>query len=926
MATAPAGFTGSVLLTDADLAGLQARIAAEEPRALAYSQALAQAVPFWHEGDSQAPATFKVPPFYQDTAGHRAQKTMLLQDATAAYGLALHYRLTGDEVDAVHAVRFLRPWFRDVSFIKDSETSLVVSYTFPIMIYAADLLRTAPLNVWTQEDRDDFDTFLNETVLGFNTASSTNNWGDWGNLLRISIAAYRDDAALFALCIARHKELIRDQIGENHEFTLEVTRNGGLGEQGISYSHFSLGPLATVAQIALNHGIDVFDYIAPNGRSMEPAWRQLVAWTANPASFPYFTGADISQMANVTTTDFDYFHQADTQLFPIRMGYFELLQARWPEPAAAEVIANVGAGGLDVTGMQWLGLTHSAPVVAGTPLDVTQINASVNSPARITLTWAHPGTDVAGFNIERRIPGDEWALLAVVPADTRNLIDGGLAPGSTWEYRIRAFSPAGPAPFWTGPARATTAMPTTSDASDALLTETFSDLERSSQNLPTSAAWYFGTQAAGASIDASSGSLVLTEPPSHTSTLTATAYFTDSIPCSLALGESMELSFSLRTRQQGSSIAEGLRFGLYNSDGNRLLTDVGTNNGDDSAYLGWRGYSVFTTLGASTSGALSVNRRSAATSGTIMAAAAHTLVAPSTTAPALASNILYPANTLRITRTENGTTISGTIAGTDFTVEDSSPAALASFDAISFWVHNRPLGGSGQLDLDNIILRVLKPLNIAGGITISQTGTGQTRLDWLPPQSIPAGYRLERALIGGPFLLLADLDGTVLTALDRHATPGSDYVYRLTPYDEFGTGIAATASVSTDTPLEAWRRKHFGSAQSNELTADTADPDSDGVVNLLEYALGGDPLTADANILPKTSTVQINGSPHLTLSFLRARHNVVYTVQCSNNLIDWSPLPPTSGPIGTVVTVIDPEPISAVFPRRFLRLHVSMSL
>lgn len=148
-------------------------------------------------------------------------------------------------------------------------------------------------------------------------------------------------------------------LGAKNEFVHEVKRSNGT--QGIGYSHFSLGPLAMVAQIAHGRGIELFDYVAPNGRTMKTAWHQLAAWTAQPDTFPYIKPRDVAKMQNVTTTDFDFFEREKTGLFPIRMGYFELLHARWPEPAAAEVLAKIGPHGLDAASMPWLGLTHSAP-------------------------------------------------------------------------------------------------------------------------------------------------------------------------------------------------------------------------------------------------------------------------------------------------------------------------------------------------------------------------------------------------------------------------------------------------------------------------------------------------------------------------------------------------------------------------------------
>jgi hypothetical protein len=45
-------------------------------------------------------------------------------------------------------------------------------------------------------------------------------------------------------------------------------------------------------------------------------------------------------------------------------------------------------------------------------------------------------------------------------------------------------------------------------------------------------------------------------------------------------------------------------------------------------------------------------------------------------------------------------------------------------------------------------------------------------------------------------------------------------------------------------PLQAWRKANFGSAEATGVGADVADPDGDGLGNLVEYAFGLDPRSA----------------------------------------------------------------------------------
>ncbi|MGD9417336.1 MAG: autotransporter-associated beta strand repeat-containing protein [Verrucomicrobiota bacterium JB025] len=125
--------------------------------------------------------------------------------------------------------------------------------------------------------------------------------------------------------------------------------------------------------------------------------------------------------------------------------------------------------------------------------------------------------------------------------------------------------------------------------------------------------------------------------------------------------------------------------------------------------------------------------------------------------------------------------------------------------------------------------------------------------------------------------------------------------------------------------LESWRLAHFGSPDDSGDGADHADFDSDGIPNLLEYAIGSDPA------LPNTGPViELAASPDattLTLTFNRiADPQLRYAVEAENTLVQspWTPIWSSTGPSNTAgpVTVEDIQPISA-HPTRFMRLSVS---
>jgi hypothetical protein len=125
------------------------------------------------------------------------------------------------------------------------------------------------------------------------------------------------------------------------------------------------------------------------------------------------------------------------------------------------------------------------------------------------------------------------------------------------------------------------------------------------------------------------------------------------------------------------------------------------------------------------------------------------------------------------------------------------------------------------------------------------------------------------------------------------------------------------------TALEQWRLARFGTAAGVGPASDTADPDEDGLANLLEYALAGDPLLADVGVVMPRAGVSAG---KLTLAFARvADPALVYEVAATNDLqvaewpVVWSSTGAANvaGPV-TVVDVVD----LAGEPRRFLKLRV----
>ena len=96
--------------------------------------------------------------------------------------------------------------------------------------------------------------------------------------------------------------------------------------------------------------------------------------------------------------------------------------------------------------------------------------------------------------------------------------------------------------------------------------------------------------------------------------------------------------------------------------------------------------------------------------------------------------------------------------------------------------------------------------------------------------------------------------------------------------------LEVTYTLPSAQTFDTWRVAKFGANANSPIAAPDADPDGDGVANLLEYALGADPLSSASRNLPSL----VPGA-YLTISFSRvtAASDLTYTVQVSSDLLTW---------------------------------------
>jgi hypothetical protein len=92
------------------------------------------------------------------------------------------------------------------------------------------------------------------------------------------------------------------------------------------------------------------------------------------------------------------------------------------------------------------------------PAIPSHLAATAVSSSEIHLSWQDRSVNEQGFHIERRIAGGSFEPIQTVGANVTSHQDGGLQPGTTYEYRVRAFNASGPSAY-TNTAGATTQPP-----------------------------------------------------------------------------------------------------------------------------------------------------------------------------------------------------------------------------------------------------------------------------------------------------------------------------------------------------------------------------------------------------------------------------------------------------------------------------------
>jgi len=141
-------------------------------------------------------------------------------------------------------------------------------------------------------------------------------------------------------------------------------------------------------------------------------------------------------------------------------------------------------------------------------------------------------------------------------------------------------------------------------------------------------------------------------------------------------------------------------------------------------------------------------------------------------------------------------------------------------------------------------------------------------------------------------------------------------------------GLQSTAVLTiVEPPIDFWKLAYFGANANNAAIAgDSADPEHDGIVNLLAYAYAYNPLVANTNPF----TANLVGKQFL-LHFPRntSASDIAFIVQASTNLIAWSNLMTYAAASGWMTnmpgTTVAESPTNGVPPNQHVNVTVTSS-
>jgi hypothetical protein len=293
----------NLLLTRDRSAEIKAAIEAGDPVLTAAYQELIQ-VAEWALGQTPDPVrgAMRAPGYYtRQREKQRAVALPLRRDGRSAHALALAYALSGEPRYGEKAREFIfawvehmthpgngNPWYWLVALQQRGDTPLVIAYSFPLYIYAFDLLRGGGLLSDAEQAR--FRDWLRRYVRYHQREELyKNNHHNWQVVFLLASAHVLQDDALFRRAVGYYRNGLRVQIRGDGALPRELRRQQRSG----TYTLMALEGMVQAVHIAAGHGINTLrDLPSRQAGTLRDAVRFYTEYLDDPGSWRAHTNAD----------------------------------------------------------------------------------------------------------------------------------------------------------------------------------------------------------------------------------------------------------------------------------------------------------------------------------------------------------------------------------------------------------------------------------------------------------------------------------------------------------------------------------------------------------------------------------------------------------------------------------------------------------
>ena len=222
-----------------------------------------------------------------------------------------------------------------------------------------------------------------------------------------------------------------------------------------------------------------------------------------------------------------------------------------------------------------------------------------------------------------------------------------------------------------------------------------------------------------------------------------------------------------------------------------------------------------------------------------------------------------------------------------------------------------------------------------GGLSATTVSTTQINLTWNDNSANEQGFQIEQSLDSIAFSPIVATTNNVTAYAVTNLNPAIRYYFRVLAFNGAGNSpYSNTNYATTRTPWAQWLLSKFTSQQltNSAISGMGADPDGDGLPNLVEYALNREPLSPDraASSVAGIESIQTNNFLTLTYTGNVAAIDVEFAANVSSNLTTWfSGTNVVTGPIpvatnaGAVTEKFRANTPVASTPSQFMQFNVT---